>query len=26
LISGQKEFDQIEQILRPVLTEAWRRL
>jgi adenosylmethionine-8-amino-7-oxononanoate aminotransferase len=26
LISGQKEFDQIEQILRGVLTEAWRRL
>jgi adenosylmethionine-8-amino-7-oxononanoate aminotransferase len=26
LISGQKEFDQIEQILREVLSEAWRRL
>jgi adenosylmethionine-8-amino-7-oxononanoate aminotransferase len=26
LISGQKEFDQIEQILRGVLTEAWSRL
>lgn len=26
LISGQKEFDQIEQVLRGVLTEAWNRL
>jgi adenosylmethionine-8-amino-7-oxononanoate aminotransferase len=26
LISGQKEFDAIEQILRGVLSEAWRRL
>ncbi|MCW2653250.1 MAG: adenosylmethionine-8-amino-7-oxononanoate aminotransferase [Mycobacterium sp.] len=26
LISGQQEFDEIEQILRGVLTEAWRRL
>jgi adenosylmethionine-8-amino-7-oxononanoate aminotransferase len=26
LISGTKEFDQIEQILRGVLSEAWRRL
>jgi adenosylmethionine-8-amino-7-oxononanoate aminotransferase len=26
LIVGQAEFDEIEQILRSVLTEAWRRL
>jgi adenosylmethionine-8-amino-7-oxononanoate aminotransferase len=26
LIIGQPEFDEIEQILRSVLTEAWRRL
>jgi adenosylmethionine-8-amino-7-oxononanoate aminotransferase len=26
LISGQKEFDQIEQVLRRVLSEAWARL
>ena len=26
LISGQAEFDEIEQILRGVLTEAWARL
>ncbi len=26
LISGQQEFDQIEQILRGVLSQAWRRL
>jgi len=26
LIVGQPEFDEIEQILRSVLTEAWRRL
>ncbi|CAM4294982.1 Taurine--pyruvate aminotransferase [Mycobacterium basiliense] len=26
LISGQQEFDRIEQILRGVLTEAWSRL
>jgi len=26
LISGQREFDQIEQILRGVLSEVWRRL
>lgn len=26
LISSQKEFDQIEQILRRVLTEAWQKL
>ncbi|OSC42860.1 aspartate aminotransferase family protein [Mycobacterium decipiens] len=26
LISGQREFDQIEQILRQVLTDAWRQL
>jgi adenosylmethionine-8-amino-7-oxononanoate aminotransferase len=26
LIVGQPEFDQMEQILRSVLTEAWRRL
>ena len=26
LISGQPEFDEIEQILRSVLTEAWSRL
>ena len=26
LICGQSEFDEIEQILRSVLTEAWTRL
>jgi len=26
LIVGQTEFDEIEQILRSVLTEAWSRL
>jgi adenosylmethionine-8-amino-7-oxononanoate aminotransferase len=26
LIIGQAEFDEIEQILRSVLTEAWSRL
>ena len=26
LISGQEQFDEIEQILRSVLTEAWTRL
>ncbi|HVQ85388.1 MAG TPA: aspartate aminotransferase family protein, partial [Mycobacterium sp.] len=26
LISGQREFDAIESILRGVLTEAWERL
>ena len=26
LIAGQAEFDEIEQILRSVLTEAWTRL
>ena len=26
LISGQAEFDEIEQILRHVLSEAWRRI
>jgi adenosylmethionine-8-amino-7-oxononanoate aminotransferase len=26
LTIGQKEFDEIEQILRGVLTEAWSRL
>jgi len=26
LIVGQAEFDEMEQILRSVLTEAWKRL
>jgi hypothetical protein len=26
LISGQEQFDEIEQILRKVLTEAWHLL
>jgi len=26
LIAGQAEFDEIEQILRSVLTEAWTRI
>jgi adenosylmethionine-8-amino-7-oxononanoate aminotransferase len=26
LIAGQQEFDEIEQILRAALVEAWRRL
>jgi hypothetical protein len=26
IIIGQKEFDDIEQMLRGVLTEAWSRL
>jgi Adenosylmethionine-8-amino-7-oxononanoate aminotransferase len=26
LIIGQPEFDEIEQILREVLTEAWKRI
>jgi hypothetical protein len=26
LVAGQAEFDEMEQILRSVLTEAWARL